>query len=64
MLPNKEFHGLWESLIYDDGVKENVSQRSSYLPSVSNMNPFPVGKIRGDDYALFKPIDRLEFGQL
>ena len=27
LLPSTQFHGLWESLIYDDNVKNNVSTR-------------------------------------
>lgn len=25
LLPSSDFHGLWESLVYDSNVKENVS---------------------------------------
>lgn len=31
MLPNVEFHGLWESLIYDQGIKENVGNWTAPL---------------------------------
>lgn len=25
LLPSADFHGLWDSLIYENGIKENVS---------------------------------------
>lgn len=31
ILPNIEFNGLWESLVYDEGIKENVSLVCSFL---------------------------------
>lgn len=26
VLPSSDFHGLWDSLIYEDGIKGNVSK--------------------------------------
>lgn len=68
MLPNAEFHGLWESLIYDEGIKENVLDllflELSLLALTMLHLPLAVAQVRGDDHALFQAGDRLQFDQL
>lgn len=66
MLPNAEFHGLWESLIYDEGIKENVnlSFHLQQYPLNLFLISLPVTEIRRDDHALLESINRQQFDQL
>lgn len=40
MLPCREFHGLWESLVYEKGVKDDVSLNCSFYKFLTKTNCF------------------------
>lgn len=61
ILPNREFHGQWEHLIYEDGLKENVSNdtwfrdSSGLMPSILFLSDLAFRPI---DYAIRAEEDR------
>ncbi|KAK3912213.1 Pachytene checkpoint protein 2-like protein [Frankliniella fusca] len=44
LLPSRDFHGLWESLIYESNIKENLLQcmETTLLFSDRNVSPFVI----------------------
>ena len=38
ILPSIDFYGLWENLIYDSAIKENVSIKFKYLFNMKRIN--------------------------